>query len=103
MKAISFFYNWNNKLDCKAFTTLRLSSNYEIGDKLEIILKKEPKGHGEIVDIKKLKLSDINEWVARIDTGYSQKECQDILIKMYKNKNVDWDTQIIYLILIRKI
>ena len=30
MKKINFSYNWNNKLDCHSFTTIRLSSKYMI-------------------------------------------------------------------------
>ena len=40
-----------------------------------------------------MKLHQINEYIARIDTGYSADECQNIIRTMYKNKRIDWNTQ----------
>ncbi len=102
MNEINFSINWNNKLDCKAFTTLRLSSRFNIGDKVEIRLKKAFKCFATIIDKKCFKLKNITEWVAYLDTGYDKEECKKILEKMYKNKNVDWITQDIYFYLIKK-
>jgi hypothetical protein len=57
MDTIKFSHNWNNKLDCHAFTTLRRSN---------------PRRYAAI--------SDFITW---IDTGYSLDECKGILRKMY--------------------
>lgn len=102
MKSIYFNYNWNNKLDCKAFTTMRLSGNYNVGDLVEIKLKNKMHSFGKIVDAKCFKLKDINNFIAYLDTGYDKIECKKILEKMYKNKNIDWITQNIYFYLICK-
>lgn len=103
-----FHYNWNNKLDCKAFTTLRLyvQSKYIVGERRFIVLnqgkKKIDKGTAIVVKIKPLFLHQINEFIARIDTGYSKEECIDIIKKMYKNKNINWEKQQLALILLVK-
>lgn len=102
MQTLDFSYNWNNKLDCKAFTTLRLSGRFGIEDKIEVRLNKKFKCFGGIVDRKCFKLRDITDWIAFIDTGYNKIECQNILKKMYKNKNIDWLTQNIYFYLIER-
>lgn len=102
-KIINFSYNWNNKLNCKSFTTLRLSHKYSTGDKVEITLKNKFHCNAEIIDIKRFHLENINNYVAYLDTGYDEIECQNILKKMYKNKNIDWDNQNIYFILLKKI
>jgi len=47
----------------------------------------------KLISIKRMKLNDINEYIARLDTGYSAIECRDIIRKMYKNKRVNWETQ----------
>lgn len=101
MKELNFSYNWNNKLDCKAFTTLRLSDRFKLNDMIEIKLKKKKYGFGQIVGIKHFYLHDINSFIAYLDTGYDSFECQNILRKMYKN--VDWRTQKINFYLIKKI
>ena len=101
---IRFSYNWNNKLDCHSFTTLRLSDKYKIGDVYNILLRGkighyENKGKAKIIDNKSFLLNDINEFIARLDTGYSAEKCKQILTAMYKNKNVDWSKQKINFIL----
>lgn len=103
MKKLIFSYNWNNKLNCEVFTTIRLSSSFKVGEKVEVILKGKLLGHAQIIDIRGFYLKNLSEWVAMIDTGYSADECRKILKTMYKNKNIDWDTQVIRVILIKKI
>lgn len=88
-QTLTFSYNWNNKLDCKVFTTIRLSNRFQIGQKVEIILKGKSLGYGEIIDIKGFYLENLNDWLAMIDTGYSANECRKILKKMYKSKNIN--------------
>lgn len=102
MQLINFNHNWNKKLDCDCFTTLRLSKKYEVGEYVEIKFKNETKFIGKIIGKKRFKLHNINEYIARLDTGYSAKECQDTLKNMYKNKNVDWLEQNIYFYLIQR-
>ena len=103
MNTISFSYNWNNKLDCKSFTTLRLSNKHKIGDTIIINLKNKKLFNAKIIDKNELYLENINEFIAHIDTGYSRSECQNLIKKMYKNKNINWETQIIYLYLIERV
>ncbi|GIW67773.1 MAG: hypothetical protein KatS3mg096_641 [Candidatus Parcubacteria bacterium] len=84
MQTINFNYNWNNKLNCKSFTTIRpKSSKYKIGEKYKIMLKNQFLYDAVIVDIRTFKLDKVNEFIARIDTGYSKEECVDIMKKMY--------------------
>lgn len=84
---INFNYNWNNKLQCKIFTTIRLENpkKYIINEKYEIFLKEKSLGIAQIVDIKNMFLKDINEYIAGIDTGYNAEECKNIILKMYPN------------------
>ena len=103
MRAITFSFNWNKKLDCDAFTTIRLfqPEKYCIGEQYEIQLKKEKQFEGVIIDVKKFMLKDLNNFVAYIDTGYSKENCQSIITKMYAK--VDFNTQALSLILIHKV
>ena len=88
MKTINFTYNWNNKLDCKAFTTFRLRNpaKYKIGESYQILLKGKVVGTATIVQILPLTLDKVNEWIARLDTGYSLPEFKKLVETMYKNK-----------------
>jgi hypothetical protein len=101
MKSLNFSHNWNNKLDCKYFTTLRLSDRFDIGDQVSVCLKRNEISKGEIINKKSIMLEQINDFIAGMDTGYSVDETKDILKKMYKD--VDFTQQKIYLYLIKKI
>lgn len=96
MEKLDFSYNWNNKLRNRCFTTLRLRNDakYHKGARFEVSMQGISWGKAKIVDVKILKLDQINEWIARLDTGYSARETKDIIKKMYKNKPyINWDTQ----------
>lgn len=104
MKDLIFSYNWNNKLDCKCFTTIRLSDKYQIGDEYKIVLKKgvndvECKGLAVIIDIKYFYLDQLNNFISHLDTGYSVQECKKIIVRMYAD--ADWTKQKLSLILFK--
>lgn len=82
---INFSYNWNKKLDCKSFTTLRLTNynKYRTGLVYEIQLKNQLIKYARIVEIKVFPLNKINEFISRIDTGYSREETVKIINRMY--------------------
>lgn len=91
---LRFTYNWNNKLDCRAFSTIRIPNpKYKIGKLYRIVWdhgqpdKKTDweKGIGEIVLIKRFQLWQLDEEDAWLDTGYSLAETTEILKRMYKN------------------
>lgn len=100
MIQINFSYNWNNKLQCHYYTTLRLNSpKFTVGLKYEIQLKKQKIHVGKIIEIRLLSIDKINEFIGGLDTGYSAEECRLILKRMYKDQ--DLSKEIIALILIR--
>lgn len=88
---INFSYNWNNKLDCKAFTTIRVFNPliHEPGQQVLVMFNDKFKFAAEIIEVKKFKIKDTSEFVARLDTGYTKEICIDIISKMYKNRNPD--------------
>lgn len=100
-----FTTNWNNKLNCNFFTTLRLRGNLYKGMTVMIKFEKDftLEGPCKIVDKREMKLKDINEWIAAIDTGYGLEETINILKTMYKDKGVDWDFVPIYFYLLKRI
>jgi len=95
---IKFSQNWNNKLFGKAFTTIRLHSDYKyiIGDLHEVLFekKKEPQimlGVAQIVTKQTILLRELTEFDAYLDTGYNLAATTDIIVNMYKN--CDFTTQ----------
>lgn len=96
LKSLNFNYNWNTKLRCRNFTALRLRNDakYYSGARLNITLQGFQKGVAKVIDVKYLTLDKVNEWIARLDTGYSAHECRELIKTMYKNKpQINWKTQ----------
>ena len=95
---IKFSTNWNNKLESKNFTTLRMSLKYTNKPHVLIEFKGKYKV-AKIIDVRKISIWKLNEWNCRLDTGYSLKETLDILGKMYNFDPIRQDRTIyIYLI-----
>lgn len=102
METIPFSYNWNNKLDCKAFTTIRLynpNKHFE-GNQVNIWLKGGARGTGTIKAVKPFLLEKLNPFISYLDTGYSVEECRNIILKMYPS--INFQTKQLALILIVK-
>lgn len=98
---IYFSHNWNNKLQCNSFTSLRLwnEKKYVEGREFDICLNGMSRGTARLVSVKRLKIEQINEYIARLDTGYPARECREMLRTMYKKSRIDWDTQYLALCL----
>ncbi|GHT02012.1 hypothetical protein AGMMS49525_04550 [Bacteroidia bacterium] len=95
METIRFSYNWNNKLTNAAFTTLRLHNphKYQRGAKYMIECKGKILGVAVLHEIRTFKISDLNNFVTFLDTGYNVSETVKLLQTMYKNKVYDWNAQ----------
>jgi hypothetical protein len=87
MKEISFSQNWNNKLNCDCFSSIRIWSpeKYKTGSRFNVILNKKLIGVVELVNAKSFSLSGLTEGMALIDTGYGKEQVQGIMRKMYIN------------------
>ena len=92
---IEFSSNWNNKLNAKAFSTIRLTNNakYHIGNFYCINLRKEPQFIAQLVSISNFILDKITPAMSYLDTGYSPDVQIKLMRTMYKNKNISFDIQ----------
>ena len=87
---ITFSYNWNNKLENKAFTTLRLHNpkKYILGNSYQIELEGKYKGLAVLYSKRILKIDQLNDFICYLDTGYNRTEATNILQRMYKGMNL---------------
>ena len=97
INSLDFSFNWNNKLDCTFFTTLRLSGRFNVGEWVQVLLKSAHKGRAVVVEKKQLRVSDLNAFICGLDTGYSVPETKQILSKMYPGKITESTTIYLYL------
>jgi uncharacterized protein YqfB (UPF0267 family) len=89
MEEIKFSQNWNLKLNNENFTTIRIKNKkYQIGNLFNVTLRKKYLKTIEIIEIKEFKLDKLNEFTARIDTGLSVVEAQQLIAAFYPKQNV---------------
>jgi hypothetical protein len=102
-KKLNFSYNWNNKLNCNYFTTIRLHNptKYFKTGVYDVFLKEEFKGEAVIIDIKSQLVENMTEYSCGLDTGYSKSEAVEILRRMYPK--IDLMSAKFDFILLRKI
>lgn len=106
MNQIIFSTNWNNKLDNKVFSTIRLQNThkYKLQEIYEIIDKSQNKTFQAVcVYIHHFQLQNLPEGTAWLDTGYSRAETIRIIERMYKHKDVNVHQSMFSLILLKKI
>jgi len=100
---LRFSTNWNHKLNCDSFTTLRLdSSKYQVGSTYKVMFKGYLKDV-KVLDKKTLLLENITDWIAYLDTGYNREECIKIIKKMYSSHSIDWNTKKLQFLLLKTI
>lgn len=96
-KVVKFSSNWNNKLNCKVFTTFRLTDTgyYIAGDKYDILQTDKKRslhfGTSELIDAYRCLLKDVPQALTLLDTGYPKDDFIKMVKTMYKNKNIDFD------------
>jgi len=103
MKTISFNLNWNCKLYCNVFSTLRPRDDekYQLDEVYQILLKGNDMGEAKAVMIKHFKLSMMTEAIALIDTGYTKQRAIEIIATLYPNIENIADHEFSYILLER--
>lgn len=91
--SVIFSHNWNNKLCCNSFTTIRRLNpeKYQEGNVHRVMMKTtgpcvKDFGFYKVQDVKELTFDQIisSEYICYLDTGYSSSEVRKILGNMYK-------------------
>lgn len=101
-ETINFSDSWNGKLNCKCFTTFRLASpKYQLNKTYHIQLKGKHLGTATIKGMRIMKLSQVNEFISHIDTGYDSEAFKKMVYTMYKNKLPDVMKADFYYILLK--
>ena len=98
---IRFSRNWNNKLDCNVFSTIRRAGKrrYEIGEYYRIE-QSEKTFWARCESVTLIKLSEITEEIALLDSGLSLDDFKVVMKRMHSG--ITDDTYFYYIILRRR-
>ncbi len=82
---LNFSTNWNNKLCCNKFTTIRLSkTKYKKGKYYEVFLGNERIGVVKVLQVLRFQATQLPRVTANIDTGYTKEQTLKIIQTMYR-------------------
>src|SRR5699024_6310518 len=110
METLMFSNNWNNKLNCDVFTTIRLRNDkkYYPGAEFEVILKQGAKqtfkGYHYVIAVRNLLLKELDGHTCILDTGYPLQETQELIKTMYSGctPSINWGRQYLQVIYLKK-
>jgi hypothetical protein len=109
LEKLPFSYNWNNKLSCNVFTSVRLKNDnkYILNNIYEITLRNSKEnihisqGNAQLVLMHHFKLLEVSEGIAMIDTGYTKDKFIELVKTMYKNYKIDFDKHLMTLLFLK--
>ena len=88
-KLLPFSHNWNNKLYCEYFTTIRLHNpqKYSIGKFLTCTMKGEEMGLVRVESVRTFPLRNLTAHMAGMDMGMTAADGRRLLERFYQNSN----------------
>lgn len=108
MKTLKFSQNWNNKLDCDYFTTIRLYNKekydyyfdiFKNKEEIAILLNNKEKCIARIVDIEVRLMRDISDFSVMVDVGADRHTFEMLMSSMY-SKKPEWNSNFTRLIIL---
>jgi hypothetical protein len=101
MKTLEFSHNWNRKLDCGSFSTVRLfnPSKYVLLDLYSISLNDKQvhetifKGVARLQSISNFQLDKVSPAISFLDSNLPVIDFIKLVKTMYKNKKINFNTQ----------
>ena len=93
---LEFEENYNGKLNCQCFTTIRLHHPVKnaVGAIKQVYLKGVWKGNARIMHAATITLDRINLPMAKLDTGVQPDGCRRLIRNLYKGRSgINWETQ----------
>lgn len=85
MKTINFNLNWNGKLYCNCFTTIRPKNDnkFKLHENYQVCLNGVDMGEVQIVYMKDFPLSKITDAMCLVDIGYLAKYANEVFGDLY--------------------
>ncbi len=109
MQTLKFSQNYNKKLDCEVFSTIRLwdPAEHQVGREVSIYDNSgsvgKYKGRGRYELVSEFKLYQLKPAVAFLDTGLPLEETRTLLRKLYYDRVPDIESASFAYIIIKKV
>lgn len=102
MARLYFQQNYNKKLDCNCFTTIRLDSDiYYEGAMFDVFFKNEMYKKVIVRQVKRFTIDQLNEFMSAVDMGLTVPECVKVMKNMWAKEIIDWEKQKFAFVLLR--
>ena len=109
METIKIQSPHNNKVQNQAFTVIEMADKhkYQVGKVVSVKLNAggilRDYGRARIIDIKTIRIHQVNEYIARLESGLSENEYKNEFAGRYQNDGIDWATQpLMFMLLVKE-
>jgi len=96
-----FSHNWNNKLDCAVFSTIRKASAWAVthyskylGHVFDIVLHGDKRSEATLIGMKSSPLRDVPDEILWLDTGYPSRQSA---LDVFRTFGVEEDDEVLQL------
>lgn len=101
METLSFSHNWNLKLNCRSFSTVRVENpkKYRLNEEYRVLLKQTgtrppiDMGIAVLRHISHFYLFDVNPGISLLDANLNREDFIKLVLTMYKNAGIDFNKQ----------
>lgn len=90
LRQLRFNRNWNNKLNCEFFTTIRQVS-FDKEERVEVFLKNEPYCEAECIECKPARLGSLPPYLIVLDTGLYEDQARKTLNSLCGTARMNYD------------
>lgn len=101
-RTVKFSHNWNGKLNCYAFSTIRIDGSFEVGDELKIQLtdpdtkKLLREFKGVVVTKTAFYLDTLTDQMSYLDMGVRAERGREIIKGFYEDPKAGWSQTPVY-------
>ena len=101
METLTFTHNWNLKLNCRSFSTVRVENpkKYRLNEEYRVLLKQTgtrptiDMGIAVLRHISHFYLFDVNPGISLLDANLNREDFIKLVLTMYKNAGIDFNKQ----------
>lgn len=95
IKTMDFAFNWNNKLNCRAFVEVRQGEDWAAGEPCLIRLAGKTMGVARVESVRTITLSDVSEMLAALAYGCTETAARAQVEKVIEHGRKTYPLQLL--------
>lgn len=102
MRSLNFFKNYNNKLDCEYYTSIRpAAAGYMGGERLEVFKGEKKQHEATVVGIRQFTFDKLNDFITCLDAGVTLPHFKALFKGFYPD--FDFENEAVVMLLLKRL